>query len=101
MVSDGHEIAAADPMHGFFLVVSIVILAMVALCLIRAIKGPGIINRIIAVNVIGTKTVAVILIIGILFHRVDYFSDIALVYALINFIGTLGFSKYFEKKGVH
>ncbi|MCP4677523.1 MAG: hypothetical protein GY854_18820 [Deltaproteobacteria bacterium] len=88
-------------MHDFFLGVSIAILAIVVLCLIRAIKGPGIINRIIAVNVIGTKTVAVILIIGILFGRIDYFSDIALVYALINFIGTLSFCKYFEKKGVH
>ena len=87
-------------MHQFFLGVSMAILFMVALCLVRAIRGPGMINRIIAVNVIGTKTISVILMIGIIFNSVDYFTDIALVYALINFIGALAFSKYFERKGV-
>ncbi|MDJ0764756.1 MAG: monovalent cation/H+ antiporter complex subunit F [Myxococcota bacterium] len=87
-------------MHEFFLGASLAILFMVALCLIRAVMGPGIINRIIAVNVVGTKTIAIILIVGILFHDVEMFTDIALVYALINFIGTLAFSKYFERKGV-
>jgi len=87
-------------MHDFFLGVSLAILALAFLCLIRVIIGPGIINRIVAANVVGTKTIAIILIIGILFHRVDFFTDIALVYALINFIGTLAFSKYFENKGI-
>ncbi|MCP4599401.1 MAG: pH regulation protein F [Proteobacteria bacterium] len=87
-------------MNDFFLGIGSAILFLVILCLIRALKGPGIINRIIAVNVIGTKTIAVILIIGVLYHRVDFFTDIALVYALTNFIGTLAFSKYFESKGV-
>ena len=59
-----------------------------------------IIDRIVGVNVIGTQTIAVILLIGIIFDQVDFFIDIAFVYALINFIGTLAFSKYFEKKGV-
>ncbi len=88
-------------MYEFFLGVSIAILSMVALCLVRVVRGPGIINRIVAVNVMGTKTIAIILMIGILFQNVDFFTDIALVYALINFIGTLAFSKYFEKKGVY
>jgi multicomponent Na+:H+ antiporter subunit F len=87
-------------MHDFFLYSSIAILAMVMLCLVRVVKGPGILNRIIASNVIGTKTIAVILFIGFIFDRIDYFIDIAVVYALINFIGTLAFSKYFEGKGV-
>ncbi len=87
-------------MHEFFLGVSVFILFLVALTLVRAVRGPGIINRIIAVNVVGTKTIAIILMIGIMFGAVDFFTDIALVYALINFIGTLAFSKYFEKKGV-
>jgi multicomponent Na+:H+ antiporter subunit F len=84
----------------FFLGVSLAILFTVSLCLYRAFKGPGIINRIIAVNVIGTKTIASILLIGIIFERVDFFIDIALVYALINFMGTLALSTYLERKGV-
>jgi len=50
--------------------------------------------------VIGTKTIAVIVLTGYLFNRVEFFIDIAFVYALINFIGTLAFSRYFEQKGV-
>lgn len=87
-------------MHEFFLDISIVILFLVSLCLIRVVIGPGILNRIIAINVVGTKTITIVLFMGFIFHRVDFFTDIALVYALINFIGTLAFSKYFENKGV-
>jgi multicomponent Na+:H+ antiporter subunit F len=83
-----------------FLVFSIAILFTVSLCLYRALRGPGIINRIISVNVIGTKTIALILLIGTTFERVEFFVDIAFVYALINFISTLAFSKYLDLKGI-
>lgn len=87
-------------MQTFFLATSLVILLAVMFSLYRVIKGPTIIDRIIGVNVIGTKTIAVILLTGFLFERVEFFIDIAFVYALINFIGTLTLSKYFERKGV-
>ncbi len=87
-------------MQAFFLAAALVILFSVLLCLYRVIRGPAIIDRIIGVNVIGTKTIAVILLTGFIFQRVEFFVDIALVYALINFIGTLALSKYFERNGV-
>ena len=87
-------------MQAFFLGASLVILFSVLLCLYRVIRGPAIIDRIIGVNVIGTKTIAVILLTGFIFQRVEFFVDIALVYALINFIGALALSKYFERNGV-
>ena len=87
-------------MQGFFLVTSLIILFAVLLSLYRVVRGPVIIDRIIGVNVIGTKTIAVILLTGYLFERVEFFIDIAFVYALINFIGALALSKYFERKGV-
>ena len=83
-----------------FLAFSLAILFTVSLSLYRALRGPGIINRIIAVNVIGTKTIALILLIGTIFERVEFFVDIAFVYALINFISTLAFSKYLDLKGI-
>jgi multicomponent Na+:H+ antiporter subunit F len=83
-----------------FLAFSLAILFTVSLSLYRALRGPGIINRIIAVNVIGTKTIALILLIGTVFERVEFFVDIAFVYALINFISTLAFSKYLDLKGI-
>ena len=86
--------------YTFFLVTSLTILFAVLLSLYRVVAGPHIIDRIIGVNVIGTKTIAVIVLTGYLFNRVEFFIDIAFVYALINFIGTLAFSRYFEQKGV-
>ena len=87
-------------MLDFFLGVSLAILFTVSLCLYRALRGPGIINRIISVNVIGTKTIALILLMGSIYERVEFFVDIAFVYALINFISTLAFSKYLDLKGI-
>ena len=86
--------------YTFFLIASLTILFAVLLSLYRVVAGPHIIDRIIRVNVIGTKTIAVIVLTGYLFNRVEFFIDIAFVYALINFIGTLAFSRYFEQKGV-
>ena len=86
--------------YTFFLITSLTILFAVLLSLYRVVAGPHIIDRIIGVNVIGTKTIAVIVLTGYLFYRVEFFIDIAFVYALINFIGTLAFARYFEQKGV-
>ncbi len=74
---------------------TITILFVMALALTRAILGPTIYDRILAVNLFGTKTVLLIAVLGFLFGRPD-FLDIALVYALINFIGVIGVLRYFE-----
>ena len=71
------------------------ILVTMALALIRAIKGPSIYDRILAVNMFGTKTVLIIAVLGFLMGRPD-FMDIALVYALINFVGTIAVLKVFK-----
>ena len=88
-------------MDAFFLGTAVVILATVLLVLYRVVVGPTIVDRIVAANVVGTKTIAVIVLSGHVFGRVEFFVDIALVYALINFIGTLALSRYFERKGLH
>ena len=87
-------------MQIFFITASLVILLSAFLALYRVIRGPVIIDRIVGGNVIGTKTIAVVLLTGYLFDRVEFFIDIAFVYALINFIGVLTLSKYFERKGI-
>ena len=86
--------------YPFFLATSLIILLAVLLSLYRVVMGPSIIDRIVGVNVIGTKTIAVIVLTGYLFERVEFFIDIAFLYALINFIGALALSRYFEEKGV-
>ena len=71
------------------------LLLVMVLAIIRACLGPTIYDRILAVNVFGTKTVLFIAVMGYLFGRPD-FLDIALVYALINFISVIGVLHYFE-----
>ncbi len=69
-----------------------------ALSLYRAIAGPTVLDRLIGVNAIGSKTTVLLIIIGLLYHRVDMFVDIALAYAMLNFIAVLAASRYFQKK---
>jgi multicomponent Na+:H+ antiporter subunit F len=76
-----------------FAAASLAILAVMALALARAMIGPTVFDRILAVNAFGTLTVMLIAVFGFLTARPD-FLDIALVYALINFIGTIAVTKY-------
>jgi len=78
-----------------FELAGIAILLSVVLVLYRAIAGPTIYDRILAANVIGTKTVVLLVLIGFMYGR-PHFLDLALVYALINFIASLAFLKYVE-----
>jgi len=65
------------------------------LALVRALLGPTVYDRVLAVNAFGTKTMLMIAVLGFLSGRPD-FMDIALLYALINFIGTLAVLKFFR-----
>jgi multicomponent Na+:H+ antiporter subunit F len=59
-----------------------------ALALVRALRGPTIYDRLLAANMFGTKTVLLLSVVAFLYGRPD-FLDLALVYALINFIGVI------------
>ncbi len=83
-------------MEGFFLGSALFLSFLVFLSLIRVVFGPAIFNRIVAINVIGTKTVVILALIGMLYGRLDMFVDISLAYGLLNFIGTLAAAKYLE-----
>jgi len=73
----------------------VAVLVAMALALLRAALGPTVYDRLLAVNNFGTITVLLIALSGFLMGRPD-FLDIALVYALINFISTIGVLKFFE-----
>ncbi len=77
-----------------FAVAAAAILLTMALALWRAFGGPTVYDRILAVNMFGGQTVLMIAILGFLMGRPD-FTDIALAYALINFLGTLAFLKFY------
>jgi multicomponent Na+:H+ antiporter subunit F len=86
-------------MNDFFLGSSLILGFLVFICLYRGIGGPGFLNRLVAINVIGTKTVVILALMGFIYQRVDMFVDTCLGYALLNFIGTLAAAKYLERKG--
>ena len=72
------------------------VLVTMSLALTRAALGPTVFDRILALNMLGTKTVLLIAVFGFLTQRPD-FLDLALLYALMNFIGVvavLRFSRY-------
>jgi multicomponent Na+:H+ antiporter subunit F len=76
-----------------FIVVTIAILVVMSLALLRALLGPTLYDRILAVNMVGTKTVLLLCVMSVVAGRGDMI-DIALVYALINFVGVIAVLRF-------
>jgi multicomponent Na+:H+ antiporter subunit F len=81
-------------METFFLYSAIVLTIIIAVPLVRVLKGPTVFDRLLATNAIATKTIVLICIIGFLYGRIDMFIDITLAYAILGFIGALVIAKY-------
>ena len=80
-----------------FLAASLAIFLTMGLALARALVGPTVYDRVLAVNMFGTKTVLLLSVVAFLYGRPD-FLDLALAYALINFIGVLAVLHFFENR---
>lgn len=78
-----------------FAVTSIAILITMTLALIRAMLGPTVFDRVLALNMFGTKTVLLICVINFMTGRED-FLDLALLYSLMNFIGMVALLRFTE-----
>jgi multicomponent Na+:H+ antiporter subunit F len=78
-----------------FVAATLGIVVSMGLAMVRAVRGPTVYDRVLAVNMFGTKTVLLIAVLGFLTGRPE-FLDLCLVYALINFIGTIAVLKFFE-----
>jgi multicomponent Na+:H+ antiporter subunit F len=86
-------------MDDFFRATGIILMLQMVPVFYRMIAGPTAIDRIVATNIIGTKTAVLLVVIGTLFHSVEMFVDFALAYALLNFIGSLAAARYFARVG--
>lgn len=62
----------------------------------RAILGPTLADRVVAINVIGTKTVILVALLSFVTESVQ-FLDVSMVYALMSFVATCGIARYIEK----
>jgi multicomponent Na+:H+ antiporter subunit F len=85
-------------MDQVFLYSGIFLCLLMTLPLYRAVFGPTVPDRMLGANAIGSKTTVLLILIGILYQRVDMFVDIALAYATLNFIAVLAASRYFQKR---
>jgi multicomponent Na+:H+ antiporter subunit F len=78
-----------------FVVTMLAVITTMALALARAARGPSVFDRILALNMFGTKTVLLIAVIGFLTRRPD-FLDLGLLYALMNFIGVIAVLRFMK-----
>jgi multicomponent Na+:H+ antiporter subunit F len=78
--------------------VAIYISVLMLLALWRALVGPTVVDRMISVNQIGTKAIVVLLLIGVLYGRLDMFVDISIAYGLLNFLATIATARYFTTR---
>jgi len=82
-------------MASFYLTVAVILIVNAFLCLYRAGRGPTVPDRILAINIVGTKTLVVLVLLAYIFNQPMYL-DIALVYGLLNFIVTIAAARYME-----
>ncbi|MEQ8745570.1 monovalent cation/H+ antiporter complex subunit F [Pyruvatibacter sp.] len=82
-----------------FFAATLALLAAMMLMLVRLFLGPSLYDRVLALNAFGTKTVLLIGLVGFVGNRPD-FMDIALLYALINFVSTIAVLKFFRYRAL-
>lgn len=88
--------------YWIFNIILFVLVVMLALCLIRAVIGPRIADRLVSINMMGTMIMCIIVILGVVMNE-GYLADIALIYAMISFLAVVVLTKvytgvYLEQK---
>ena len=84
-------------MIGLNSIIIIIIVVAITLSIIRLITTQDTYTKVLMVNLVGTKIIFLLLIVSVLFMKRD-FTDVAFVYALINFITTIALSNFLEKE---
>ncbi len=79
---------------GVFHILIVILALLTILCLIRAVKGPTIADRLVAVNMMGTIVMVIIAILALLMEE-DYLVDICLIYAMISFLAVVVLTKVY------
>ena len=91
----GRGIEGLEEAYGIFFTGALIVLAiLVVLCLIRAIIGPRVADRIVSVNMTGTMVIVIIAILALM-QEEGYLVDICLIYAMISFLGVVVLCKVY------
>ncbi len=80
--------------HGMYITILILLALMLFACLVRAVKGPRIADRIVAVNMMGTMVMVMIAVLSLLLKE-GFLVDICLIYAMISFLAVIVISKVY------
>lgn len=86
--------ALAQQFEWVFYIILIILAVMLLLCLIRAVIGPRIADRLVSINMMGTVIMCMIVILGVVLEE-GYLADIALIYAMISFLAVVVLTKVY------
>ena len=81
-----------------FMIIAIFVVLLIAMPLYRVVVGPTVFDRVIGAGLIGTKGILLLAIIGFVYGRIELFVDLAIVYALLNFVVAIATAKYLERR---
>jgi multicomponent Na+:H+ antiporter subunit F len=87
-------------MPEFFVYSTVALVLIILLPFYRVARGPTVFDRLLATGAIAAKTIALVCLFGVIYDRFDMFVDIALAYAILNFIGGIAVAKYFKRNPV-
>jgi len=82
-----------------FEAVGIFIAILMIPALYRVVTGPTLFDRVIGASLIGSNGILVLAVLGFVYGRIDMFIDLSIVYALLNFVGTIAAGKYLQRRG--
>ncbi len=83
-----------NALNAVYVVALIVLAAMLLLCLVRAVRGPRVADRIVAVNMMGTMVMVMIAILALMMEE-GYLVDICIIYAMISFLSVVVLTKVY------
>lgn len=83
-----------EPYHTLYITLLILFSFLLIICLIRAVKGPQVADRLMAVNMMGTMVMVMISVLALLLNE-GYLVDICLIYAMISFLAVVVLSKVY------
>lgn len=84
-------------METFFVWATVILVVIILIPFYRVAVGPSVFDRLLAIGAMGSKTIALVCLFGLLYGRLDMFVDIALAYAVLNFISSIAIAKYFKR----
>ncbi|MFP4629223.1 MAG: monovalent cation/H+ antiporter complex subunit F [Desulfohalobiaceae bacterium] len=82
-----------------FTILALVLAIVLLVPFYRVYRGPTVFDRLLGAAAVGSKTITLILLLGFMYGRLEMFVDIALAYAVLNFVGVIAMAKYFKAEG--